>query len=250
MADMMYRLILKAKFEDEAELQRALQGISQLDIAGANVTVRAGAMGRAGRTNLEGIASSALRCGFMLNMLESSFMRAEMAQMRMARGQHRYNEIVKKYGKNSEEAKRAMKELELQTSYLNRANMRVNISTGLMLLQLALQSGLLKQATLAQLAHTGATIIATAKDWLHVAALAVKAKLIAMTTLGAAVPAMLIGAGLVSAAIAGYTYAGRTPTSTSQINIKTDVHVETNVEDALRESNKEVVSELRRMQGG
>ena len=237
MTDMVYRLILKAEFEDEAQLQKALQGINQLELHEANITVGIGTMAKRSKIGLESVARATLRCGFTANMLESSFMRSEMAQLMVTRSQYQYNEIVKKYGRNSEQAKRAMKELELQRSYLNHATMRANISTGLMTLQFALQSGILEKAVLVQMLSTLRTIAETI--WTGIEIIILKAKLAAMTLLtgGLCIPAMLAAGMAIEAAI-GF-----------DINIEREFHVETDVKDFLTARNRQTSSDLRRMRG-
>ena len=248
MSDMIYRLILKARFEDEAELDRVLHGLERLQVQGANVSVNMGEMGRQGSYGLNNLARSALRVGFMFNMLESAHMRASMATVILDNAQERYNNAVAKYGVNSSEAQKAAKQLEERMKYLHMANMRANVSMGLMLTQLALQSNLLKQATLSTIAHTVATKGATVAHWLENTALKVKATLMAMVSGGTLVPVMA-GAALATGAIIAGTTAHAlmtTPTSRTEVNIETTLQVETNIEDALREQNRRVKNEYAR----
>lgn len=247
MSDMMYRLILKARFEDEAELERVLQGLERLQVQGANVTVKMGTMGRETAWNLNRIARAGLSVGFMFNMLESAYMRQTLAVITLDNAQDRLNATIEKYGANSEEAEKAAKQLELRTNYLNMANMRANISMGLMLTQLALQSGLLEKATLAQIAHTAVVSAATIKEWLHVAALKAKAVLMAIVSGGAAVPLMIAGGVAGGIAIGALTAPVLTaaPVPKSEINIRTELRLETNLDEALAEQNRQVKQEYR-----
>jgi len=227
MTDMMYKLVLRAKFENEQELERVIHGLKQLEVQGAKVNVSMGTAGREGATGLDSLARSALRVGFMFNMLESAYMRVTMGQMMVTRGQQAYNKAVERYGKNSEQAREAAKRLELQTNYLNMANMRANISMGLLITQLALQSNLLKGATLSQIAHTVATKAATLADWLHVAALKAKAILLAATQPWMA--PVMIGAGV---AVATGIGAGIiTQPSKQRQNVEINVNVTQQGED-------------------
>lgn len=60
MSDMMYRLVLKARFENQQKLDKAIQGLERLQIQGAQVNVRMGEMGRQGTLGLSSLARSAL----------------------------------------------------------------------------------------------------------------------------------------------------------------------------------------------
>jgi len=229
MADMMYRLVLRAKFESEQELERVIHGLKQLEVQGAKVNISMGTTAREGTMGLDTLARSALRVGFMFNMLESAFMRVTIGQMMITRGQEAYNKAVEKYGKYSKEARQAAKQLELQTNYLNMANMRANISMGLMLTQLALQSNLLKGATLSQIAHTVATKAATLADWLHVAALKAKTILMGITQPWM-VPAMIAGGVAVGATIGHLATTAAQPAKERQ-NVEINVNVKQEGED-------------------
>ena len=196
MADMMYRLVLRAQFENQEQLQSAIDGLEKLKVQGANVSVTMGAAGTTGKSSLEGIARSAMSVGFMFNMLESAMMRAQMATLLVDNAQDRYNTTVEKYGKNSAEARKAAKELASQMDYLNMATIRENVSMGLMIGMITIQSGVLNTATLAKIAHTAATAAQTAANWLE------NSSLMAQITLQAAlhpwlVPAMVGGAAAV-----------------------------------------------------
>lgn len=252
MSDLMYRLVLRAKFESQEELQRAVQGLEQLQWQGSKVSVSVGEMGRQSATSLQSIARSGMSVMFMFNMLESAYMRQQMAMLMLENSQERYNKTVEKYGENSEEARQAAKELEMQQNYLNMANMRSNVSLGLMITNLALQSNLLEKTTLTTIARTAATALATAADWAHVAALKIKNILMAAASFGTSIPFQLgaaaaVGVGL--GALTAYTIASAPPPSKGNITINTDVNVETSVDDALREQNRQVTNELKRISG-
>jgi len=243
MADMMYRLVLRAKFENQEELQRVVNGLEQLKVQGANVSVTMGKTATSTGIGLDKIARSAMSVGFMYNMLESAAMRAQMATMLLDSAQERYNNTIEKYGVNSREAARAARELEQRTEYLNAANMRANVSTALMITNLMLQTGVLNAATRAEIIKTTATIAATAKEWLHVAALKARAVWQAIVSGGAAIPFM-IGAGVTMAGIGGYMIATAAPEKPT-INIETKVEVTgTDIDTALDKQNKQVKREL------
>jgi hypothetical protein len=245
MADLMYRLVLRAQFENQAELNKAIEGLNQLEMRGNKVTVNMGDMGRASSSSLNGLASSALRVGFMFNMMESALMRQEMASMMAENAQNRLNDAVARYGVNSEQARRAAKQYESEMAYLNNANLRANVSMGLMATQLILQSGLLDAATLAQIRHAAAVAATTLAHWAEVAALKAKAIMEAILSGGTAIPMMLIGAaaGVAIVGIASVPTVG----ASANINVKTDVNVETDVDDALKKQNQQVKDELKRM---
>ena len=243
MADMMYRLVLRAQFENQAELTRAIDGLNQIQIHGAKVNIQMGGMGRASGESLNSLASSALRCGFMFNMMESALMRQEMAAMMAENAQNRLNDAVARYGANSEQARRAAKQYEAEMSYLNNANIRANVSMGLMALQLLLQSNLLNKVTLAQIANTVAKGTATIAEWAHVAAL--KARAIIENILAPERLPLTIAAAATAVAVIG----GATMVYGQQanINVNTHVNVDTSVEDALRQQNEQVKRELKSM---
>lgn len=252
MSDMIYRLILRARFEDEAEIERVLHGLERLQIGGAKVSVSMGEVGREGTAGLQRLARAGLSVGFMFNMLESAYMRQTLAVLTLDNAQERYNNTVEKYGINSKKAQDALKQLELRTNYLNMANMRANVSMGLMLTQLAIQSKLLDASTLSTIANTAATTAATIKEWLHVAALKAKAVLMAITSSGVLVPAMMI-AGVATAGAIGY-YTGTAASSAAgptNINIEAPINVtpEQDLDTALDQFNKKVKEEYRSIEG-
>jgi len=245
MTDMMYRLVLKAKFESEQELERVIHGLKQLEVQGAKVNISMGTTGREGAMGLDSLARSALRVGFMFNMLESAYMRVTMGQMMVQRGQEAYNKTVEKYGVHSEEAREATKRLELQQKYLNMANMRSNISMGLLLTQLALQSDLLKSATLSTIAHTVASKAATVAHHLETAAIWAKAH--ALTILHSLTPAGWAMLGI--SAVAGGTALASLAmqrTQASQYNIEVNINQETDLDEAFDEAKQRANEELRR----
>jgi hypothetical protein len=243
--DMMYRLVLRAQFENQAELNRAIEGLNQLQISGAKVNVQMGGMGQASSVSLNSLANSAMRVGFMFNMMESAFMRQEMASMMAEAAQNRLNDAIARYGANSEEARRAMKQNETEMAYLNNANMRANVSMGLMATMLVLQSGILESTTIKQIAHTATTIAATVADWAHVAALSAVATLEAMLEPWM-VPAMIGGGAAIASAIAAYAVTRGPVAYQANFDIKTDMKVETSLDDAIREQNRQIKNEFRR----
>lgn len=246
MADMMYRLVLRATFENQAELTRAIEGLNQLQIAGAKVNVQMGGVGTTGAASLNSLGTSVLRLGFMFNMMESAFMRQEMAVMMAENAQNRLNDAVARYGANSEQARRAAEQYKNEMNYLNFANVRANVSMGLMAIQLILQSTLLDKVTLAQVTHTGSVIASTLAHWAEVAALKAKAVWEAIASGGLALP-MMIGGGLAMTAITAYAFQSALTPQKADINIKTDINVETNIDDALKAQNDEVKKEYKRM---
>lgn len=246
--DLVYRLVLRARFESREELENALRGVERLGIEGMKVTVGIGKAGKEGALGLERLASSAMRVGFMFNMVESAYMRLTMGQLMVERGQDRLNKTIAKFGANSEEATQAASQLEMQMKYLNLANNRANVSMGLLLLQFAIQTRLLRSATLAKIGHTIATQAATAAHWLENAALKAKAVLLSIVSGGVAVPAM-IGAGLATAGFIGgmaLTQATAQPQPKSEINIETNFGLYTNLDEAFNEANRQATYELRR----
>ncbi len=247
MSDMIYRLVLKAQFEGSEELERATRGLQQLQLTGAQVNISMAGAGKQAGFGLDSLARSAMRVGFMFNMMESAFMRTTMAEMLMTNAQERYNDVVARYGANSAEAIKATKQLESQVNYLNLANMRANVSMGLLGIQIALQSNLLNKATLSQIAHTVATHASTLADWAKVAALKAQAVMMGVVSMGAFTPAMLIGGAAAAGIVGGLTLSTMAAQPKSQINIKTDVNVETDLDDALAENNRKVKSEYSRL---
>lgn len=116
-------------------------------------------MGQGGREaagGLDSLARSGLRVGFMLNMVESAYMRQTMATLMATNAQERYNTVVARYGRTSEEARKAARQMETQMDYLNLANNRANISTALLMTQFALQTGILKKSTWVSIEATAA----------------------------------------------------------------------------------------------
>lgn len=248
MTDLVYRLVLRAQFESQEELETALRGLQRLQTQGMITTVSVGKGAQEGAYSLQSLASSTLSAAYAFNMLESAYMRVTMGQLMTERGQDRLNKTIQKFGANSEEAREAAKQLEMQTKYLDLANTRANVSMGILLLQLAIQSRLLDKATLAQIYNTAVTVIDTAKTWLQNAALSAKAVLMSMVSLGTITPIM-IGAGLATAAFIGgmaLTQATAQPQPKSEINIETNFGLYANLDEAFDSAQREATYELRR----
>jgi hypothetical protein len=217
MADMMYRLVLRAQFENQAELTKAIEGLNQLQVSGAKVNVQMGGMGRTSTESMQGLARSVMSVGFMFNMMESALMRQDMAVMMAENAQNRLNDAIAHYGVNSEQARRAARQMESEMSYLSSANIRANVSMGLMATTLLLQSNLLHSATIAEIAHTAAKYggiaasgahtvartIETAAIWLKNAAMMAEVTLEAMLA-PYLVPIMLGAAATIAAGMATY----------------------------------------------
>jgi len=132
-------------------------------------------------------------------------------------------------------------------------------------------------ATLSLIAHKAATAAATVVDWLHVAALKAKVILLNMVSMGTLTPAILAAGAVATAAVAGYTLAGskqkggyipetgayllhkgeyviptnstttitHTTVPTTQFNFETHIHVEADLDAALREQNRRIKNEYR-----
>jgi len=130
--------------------------LEKLQLSGSKVNITIGKEGRAAAGGLDTLARSGLRVGFMLNMVESAYMRQTMATLMANNAQERYNTVVARYGRNSEEARKAARQMETQMDYLNLANNRANISTALLMTQFALQTGILKKSTWATIQATAA----------------------------------------------------------------------------------------------
>jgi len=231
MADLTYRLVLRATFEGREQLEQAVQELDKIQFQGAKVGVTVGQGAAEAGIGLQGIARSAMSVGFMFNMLESAWMRQTMASIMASNAQDRYNSAVARYGVNSQEAQQAARQLTQEMQYLDAANMRANVSMGLMAGSFLLSTGLLKgetwatmQATAAKAAHAIATKIETAATgegilakiwdtttrlantaiiWIENAALQAQIVLEGILSMGLAVPAMVVGAAA-AAGIAGY----------------------------------------------
>ena len=215
MADMMYRLVLRFQTENQAELTKAIEGLSQVQIMGAKVDVQMGATGRTGSNSMMGLARSVMSVGFMFNMMESALMRQDMAAMMAENSQNRLSDAIARYGANSVQVRRAMKQNETELNYLNQANLRANVSMGLMATMLIMQSGLLETETRARIMNTAAKYagaiasgaksaadyIETGAIWLKNAALSVEISLQAMLA-PYLVPIMLGAAAAVGVGIA------------------------------------------------
>jgi len=249
LSEMMYRLTLRAHFEGEAELERAVHSLERLQIQGATVNVRMGEMGRTGALGLDSLARSALRVGYMFNMLESAWMRQTMAQMMATNAQERYNTVVERYGANSEEARQAAKQLEMQTNYLNMANMRANVSMGLMITQLALQGSLLDKATISSVAHTLATKAATIAHAAETAAIWSKNQALAVyhALSGPKGWAILAGAAAITTGVLASQVFRPSPTQQTQQNLEVNVDVqqEMDFDEMWRKAGRKAQTELR-----
>jgi hypothetical protein len=228
MADLTYRLILRATFEGREQLSQAVQELDKLQFQGSKVGVSVEQGSREAGTGLQSIARSTMSVGFMFNMLESAWMRQTMASIMAANAQDRYNSAVARYGAHSQEAQQAARQLAQEMQYLDAANMRANVSMGLMAGSFLLSTGLLKEETwatigltaskyahiiatkletaatgegvIAMAIHSAATVAHTAVLWLKNAALEAMVVLEAMASHGLLVPA-IIGAGAVTGAV-------------------------------------------------
>jgi len=232
MADLTYRLVLRATFEGREQLDQAVQELEKIQFQGAKVGVSVQQGGARAGEGLQGIARSAMSIGFMFNMVESAWMRQTMASIMAANAQDRYNSAVARFGVKSEEAQRAARQLTQEMQYLDAANMRANVSMGLMAGTLLISTDLLKKeswATIAstasktyhtiatklntiatgeniltKIAHKAVTIASTAIEWLENAALQAQIILRGTLSMGLLVPAMIVGAAA-AAGIAGYS---------------------------------------------
>jgi hypothetical protein len=234
MADLTYRLVLRATFEGREQLEQAVQELDKIQFQGAKVGVTVGKGAKEAGIGMQSIARSAMSVGFMFNMLESAWMRQTMANIMASNAQDRYNSAVARYGVNSQEAQQAARQLTQEMQYLDVANMRANVSMGLMAGSMLISTGLLKEDTWATISHTAskyASIIATkletaatdegilakiaskawslacaAATWIENAAL--YAKLVLQEALAPwMVPAMIVGVAAV-AGVAGYYMGG------------------------------------------
>jgi hypothetical protein len=251
MGDMMYRLVLRAQFENAEELNRVTQGLEGLKVQGANVNVSMGRMGETASSSLQGIARSAMSVGFMFNMMESAMMRSQMATLLTSNAQDRLNTAVARYGKDSEPARKAAKELGMQMDYLNMANSRAYVSMGIMTLSLVAQSEILKEATIATIAHTATTIASTAAHWAKSAALGVEAVLLGMVRAlekdWVAITAALAVGVAIGGTVGAYMATRPTQTVSSTVNINTDLKIETDLDKALEKQNREVTNAYKSM---
>jgi len=236
MADLTYRLVLRATFEGREQLEQAVQELDKIQFQGAKVGVSVQQGAKEAGVGLQGIARSAMSVGFMFNMVESAWMRQTMASIMASNAQDRYNDAVARYGVTSREAQRAARQLTQEMQYLDAANMRANVSMGLMAGTMLISTGLLQKETwatvastasktahtiatklnsiatgeniLTKIAHKAVTIACTAVEWLENAALQAQLVLKAALSYGVAVPLMIAGAAAV-AGIAGYYMGGR-----------------------------------------
>ena len=156
MADSIYRIVVKFQAEGQEQLASTIPLLEQLQQQGAKVGIQVGKGTQKASLGMNSLIRSGLRVGFMLNMVESAYMRQTMAMMMATNAQERYNTIVARYGRNSEEARKAAKQMEMQMEYLNLANNRANISTGLLVAQMALQTGIFEKERLATIKATAA----------------------------------------------------------------------------------------------
>jgi len=164
MADSIYRVVVKFQAEGKEQLESAIPLLERLQEQGAKVGIKVGEGTRKASFGMNNLIRSGLRVGFMLNMVESAFMRQTMAQLMATNAQERYNTVVARYGRHSEEARKAARQMEGQMKYLNLANNRANISMGLLIAQMALQTGVFEKERLVVIKNTAAKyghIIAT-----------------------------------------------------------------------------------------
>lgn len=154
MADLVYRLVIHCQKENLAEMIRVQEELSKL--TNGELTPKA-------PIGLESIAHSILRMGFMVNMLESAYMRQEVALIMLANAQDRYNDAVARFGVNSEQARRAARLLAQEKDYLDKANMRASVSMILMMTSLFLYNSEIIKNTLT-------TIYATTSKIFHIIA--------------------------------------------------------------------------------
>jgi hypothetical protein len=174
-----------------------------------------GGVGGKGTDSLNTLGRSVMTMGFMFNMMESALMRQDMAAMMAENSQNRLNDAIARYGANSVQAQRAMKQNEAEMNYLNNANMRATVSMGLMAITLGLQAKALWAtfvaenavtaakygSALASAAKTAAETIETGWIWLKNAATSAAITLQAMAQPWL-VPVMLGAAAAVGVGIA------------------------------------------------
>lgn len=246
---MSYKLTLRWSTENKEQLDSTLNALEQIRMKGAQVNVTMGGVGTAGHSNLNSMVSSLMRVGFMFNMYESAMMRAEMAQMMLTASQDRYNDVISKYGRNSEQAQRASKQLEVEMRYLDNANLRANVSMGLLTATMVVQSGVLEAKTWRTVLDTGATVANTIVTWANNAAQSVAVILKNVLSGGTLTPSMIAAAAAGTALVAGAGIVGYSLGSRGggDININAPITIDGDIDSALREQNRRVKSEYGRM---
>lgn len=247
--DMSYKLTLRWSTENKEQVDSVLNALDQIKMKGADVSVTMGKVGTTGGVGLNSMVSSLMRVGFMFNMYESAMMRAEMAQMMLTASQDRYNDAISKYGRNSEQAIRAAKQLQVEMRYLDNANLRANVSMGLLTATMVVQSGVLEAKTWKTVIDTGATVVNTIATWANNAAKSVSAVLMNILSGGTLTPSMVAAAAAGTAIVAGAGIVGYSLGSrgNNDININAPITIDGNIDDALREQNRRVKSEYGRM---
>lgn len=130
--------------------------------------------------------------------------------------------------------------------YTHKANMRANISTALLTTQIILQSGVLKKATLAKIAHQTTIIATTAAHYAEIIALKAKAAAqIFLQALSGPAGWATLGAGLAIGAMA--TYAVVRPQAVNNVNVV--INQEGDLDSAFEQAKRQATYELRRSGG-
>lgn len=253
--DMTYRLVLKATFQDAEELDRVTQGLQQLKVQGAQVTVQMNDMKQAGTSSFASILQSGMSVAFMYNMLESAMMRQQQASKSLQDAEDNLTTTIQRYGAGSKEARDASEELKTTRDYLTSATNREYVSEGLMLATLIQQSGILKASTWATIEKTAAEAAHEIQTWATNTAIQAENTALSISDALTGNWYLLAAAAAVSAGvgIGAYAYnqsqqsAQSSSSSTSNININSNVTVSQDLDKALDKQNDEVKNEYKRM---
>jgi len=183
------KIIIEGEWRGARAFVEAKQGVQELKIVTEGAGVAQTRMGEYADLAYQKMARGIWQGIRLFGWMEMSMMRVEVAQSILASSQDRYMYALEEYGAGSRQAIMAQRELERVTNYVERANLRAALATGSFVVQMMLETGVLKGATMELITNKAATVAASIADAAHSAILWSKAHALTILTFGLAAAA-------------------------------------------------------------
>lgn len=250
-----FRVIIEDDYRAGKGFEMIIKQTGIVKVEMDQVGVAAGRMADNSERSTERMARGIWRVTSLFAVMDMALMRVEVAHNILESSQERLDYVTQQYGATSRQAAQAARELERVHNYVARSYIRASVAAGSFILRLAIESNLLKGATLATIGKTIATQAATAVEWAHNHALAAKIILLSALTAGAFAAAAAMGAmaGATVVATAGVTPSidiggAAVPLRRGPITFESSIVVErdTDVEDVIDEQARRLKDEYRR----
>jgi len=197
-----FRVIIEGDYRAQKAFEMAIYqtGVLKTSIEGMSETAQKTSV--EAEAGFEKMARGIWRVTSLFAVMDMAMMRVQVAHNILESAQDRYNQALEKYGTFSRQAVAAHRELERVHNYVARSYIRAAIAAGSFILRVALESNVLKEASLAHITKSLAEAKATIVSNLHNASLATKIILLSAVTGGVFALAAALGAAAGSAIVA------------------------------------------------